>query len=176
MPVVQKVPRRLEEVLGPEGTDQFVDFLNNALESHKEDVIQSVADKFEKKVVKETSDLKVQLAEQRSEFQAIADQFEKRVVKETSDLKVQLAEQRSEMKDAMANLRSEMDQKFGEVQRQFGEVQRQFGEVQKQFGDVQKQISGIHAAIAAQTRWLVVLGLAMVTLYPLIQKLLERLF
>lgn len=126
MPVVQRIPRRLEELLGADGTDQFVDFLNGALQVHKEDIITTVVDKFERRVVAETSALKVQIAELRTE------------------VKTEIADVRTEV----ANLRSEL----------------------------KSDIAGIHGAIAGQTRWLVVLGLAMVTLYPLVNRLLERFF
>ncbi len=128
VPVLQKIPRKLEEVLGPDGTDQFVDFLNTALQSSKEDVIQSVADKFERRVVEES-----------------------------------------------ASIRLEMQKQFAEMQKQFVDVHRQFAEVQKQFAEVQKSITGVHAAIATQTRWLLILALGALALYPLITRLIERL-
>ncbi|MBE7439825.1 MAG: hypothetical protein HS115_15330 [Spirochaetales bacterium] len=137
MPVVQRIPRRLEELLGADGTDQFVDFLNGALQVHKEDIITTVVDKFERRVVAETSALRVQIAELRAE------------------VKTKIAELRTEVKTEIAAVRTEMADKFEKVHREIG---------------------GIHAAIAGQTRWLVVLGLALVTLYPLINRLLEKLF
>jgi len=70
MAIVQKVPRKLEEVLGPEGTDQFVDFLNVSFNSQKEDVIQLVADKFERKLVEETSKLRLEMVNVKAELKS----------------------------------------------------------------------------------------------------------
>jgi len=144
MPVVQRIPRRLEELLGADGTDQFVDFLNGALQVHKEDIFTTVVDKFERRVVAETSALRVQIAELRTEVKTEIAEVRTEMVGLRAELKLEIADVRTEV----ANLRSEL----------------------------KSDIAGIHGAITGQTRWLVVLGLAMVTLYPLVNRLLERFF
>ena len=49
-----------------------------------------------------------------------------------------------------------------------------FLEVAKQFTEVHKEISGIHKAISAQTKWLLIVMLAGITLYPVIQKFVDK--
>jgi len=80
------------------------------------------------------------------------------------------------VEDRFALRLKEMESRLNErMDARFLDVQKQFGEIQKQFGEVQKQITGVHGAIAAQTRWLLILALGAITLYPLITRLIDRL-
>ena len=60
-----------------------------------------------------------------------------------------------------------------DMNRGFLEVGKQFTEVGKQFTEVHKEISGIHKAISGQTKWLLFMMLAGLTIYPVIQKLVD---
>ena len=93
MAIVQKVPRKLEEVLGPDGTDQFVDFLNVSFNSQKEDVIQLVADKFERKLVEEISTVKIDFANLRVEL---------------ANVKVDIANVKTDIANAKTELKSDI--------------------------------------------------------------------
>ncbi|MCE9501661.1 MAG: hypothetical protein K8R21_14350 [Leptospira sp.] len=81
MAIVQKVPRKLEEVLGPDGTDQFVDFINVSFNAQKEDMVQLVADKFEKKLVEEISTVKIEIANLRTELANVKSELKTDIVK-----------------------------------------------------------------------------------------------
>jgi len=162
MPVVQRIPRRLEELLGADGTDQFVDFLNGALQVHKEDIFTTVVDKFERRVVAETSALRVQIAELRTEVKT-----------EIAEVRTEIAELRSELKTEIAEVRTEMVGLRAELKLEIADVRTEVANLRS---ELKSDIAGIHGAITGQTRWLVVLGLAMVTLYPLVNRLLERFF
>ncbi|MCE9500032.1 MAG: hypothetical protein K8R21_05990 [Leptospira sp.] len=82
MAIVQKVPRKLEEVLGPDGTDQFVDFLNVSFNTQKEDVVELVADKFERKLVEEISKAKIDIANVKGSLETQIANLDSKISKE----------------------------------------------------------------------------------------------
>lgn len=63
--LVQKVPKRLGELLGPEGT---VDFLNRAFGDNNSTAIDIVTDRFERRLLEEGSKLRSEISELKAEF------------------------------------------------------------------------------------------------------------
>ena len=70
---------------------------------------------------------------------------------------------------------SDHDIQFSEIGRQFVEVHKQFSEVGRQFVEVHKQFSEVHKAIAAQTKWILVIFLGTATLISLVLPFVWRL-
>ena len=54
---IPKFPKKMSELLGDEGRDEFIDFLNDSFQGQREDIVQITVDRFEKRVVKEVSGL-----------------------------------------------------------------------------------------------------------------------
>ena len=100
------------------------------------------------------SDQKVHL------FEVLEDRFSHR-------LEVAIFGVRDDMTKMESSIRQDMNNGFLEVAKQFTEIG-------KQFTDVHKEISGIHKAISAQTKWLLIAMLAGITLYPVIQKFVDK--
>lgn len=77
------VPKPLRDKLGEEGSDAFIDILNKSQEKQKNDVIEIVAEKFERRLSEEISGLR-------------------------TELKGDIAGLRTELKEDIAGLRIEM--------------------------------------------------------------------
>ncbi|MBM9501462.1 hypothetical protein JWG44_14500 [Leptospira sp. 201903071] len=87
--LVQKVPTRLGEVLGREGTVEFVDFLNHSFGENQTNTIEIVTDRFERRLTEETNQIRLEMSGLRSEF---------------SGLRADFADHRSEMKSEIAEI------------------------------------------------------------------------
>ncbi|WP_246050706.1 LA_3696 family protein [Leptospira langatensis] len=90
----QKIPRKLEELLGPDGSENFTDFLNKAFAHSKENVVEHVFERFERRLSEEIHmfrvEMKTDMANLRLEF------------------KTDMAEMKSELKDEIGLLRADM--------------------------------------------------------------------
>ncbi|TGN00431.1 LA_3696 family protein [Leptospira yasudae] len=98
--LVQKVPRRLGELLGPEGTIEFVDYLNRAFGNIHSNAIETVSDRFELRLSDESSKIRSEISGLRSEFQS---EFSK-IRSEFADLKSDFAEHRADIKSEIAEI------------------------------------------------------------------------
>ncbi|EMY79275.1 hypothetical protein LEP1GSC060_2579 [Leptospira weilii serovar Ranarum str. ICFT] len=98
--LIQKVPRRLGELLGPEGTVEFVDFLNRSFGQSHSSTIEVVTDRFERRLSEESSKLRLEMSELRSEFRS---EFLK-VRAEFSDLKADFADHRADIKSEISEI------------------------------------------------------------------------
>lgn len=94
--LIQKVPRRLGELLGPEGTAEFVDFLNHSFGQSHSNMIEVVTDRFERRLSEESGKLHFEMSELRSEFLKLRSEF--------SDLKVDFAEHRADIKSEISDI------------------------------------------------------------------------
>ena len=65
------------------------------------------------------------------------------------NLRADIAGLRAEMRDDMDKRFGEMNTRFGEVDKRFAEMNTRFGEVDKRFGEMNTQFSGVDARIAA---------------------------
>ena len=133
MSAIIKPPKVLEKVIGPEGWDEFVDFLNQTLDDQKSNIIELVSDKFEKKVTEESGIIKLQIAQLKEEMH-----------KEISINRIEIAELKADLKGDIAG--------------------------------IHKEIAGIHKEISNQTKWILAAILAAVALFPIMNKLIDKLF
>ncbi len=93
MPLIQKIPRRLQELLGPDGTDEYVDFLNVALDAQKSDVVQLVSDRFERIVSEEVGKVRMEVASLRVELKGDLAGLDSKVANIRAELKSDMAAQ-----------------------------------------------------------------------------------
>lgn len=87
--LVQKVPTRLGEVLGQDGTVEFVDFLNHSFGNSQTNTIEIAKDRFGSILKEETNQIRLEMSSLRSDF---------------SDLRADFADHRSEMKSEIAEI------------------------------------------------------------------------
>ncbi|TGN03104.1 hypothetical protein EHR06_03585 [Leptospira dzoumogneensis] len=80
MPMFRRVPRKLEEVLGDEGADEFVDFINDSFAANKEIVMELVFERFEKRLSEE---LNVFRAEYKAEIAELRIDMHKLIASQT---------------------------------------------------------------------------------------------
>ncbi|WP_425269476.1 LA_3696 family protein [Leptospira dzoumogneensis] len=76
----RRVPRKLEEVLGDEGADEFVDFINDSFAANKEIVMELVFERFEKRLSEE---LNVFRAEYKAEIAELRIDMHKLIASQT---------------------------------------------------------------------------------------------
>ena len=150
--LIPKIPHRLEELLGPQGRDEFVDFLNNALNANREDVVQVVGDRFERRLVEEISGVKGEIGLLRAE------------------MKEGLGSQRAEMNELRGSLRAEMSELRGGLRADMNELR---GSLRT---EMKSDFAMLHRDMAVQTRWILVVLLAAGVLYPILNQVLARFF
>ncbi|MCE9500960.1 MAG: DUF1640 domain-containing protein [Leptospira sp.] len=152
MALVQKVPRKLEEVLGPEGTDQFVDFLNVSFNAQKEDIVQLITDKFGRTVTEETSKLDKKIMEETSKLdKKISEEtskLDKRITEETSKIRLEMADFRTEIKTDVANVKT----------------------------DIANVKAELKSDLSTQTRWILAAILSVTVLLPFFTEVVKKLF
>ncbi|MBI3395739.1 MAG: hypothetical protein HY042_07890 [Spirochaetia bacterium] len=164
---IYKVPRKLGEVLGPQGTDDFIDFLNGALRGAEE---KAVADGR-----KEISDQFQRLHNDVIRIGVEGMETRKDLIEGLARIDVEIARVDGEfarISGEFASVRSEMREGFARVDGEFAKVRKEMAEG---FAVLHGKIADLHGAIAAQTRWLLVLGGTAAVVYPVIARAMERL-
>lgn len=166
------LPEEVVAAFGHVGAQKFVDYLNSSVSLQKEDMLAMSATQFENRLVRETSSIRLEMAELRSETRtAIAE-----VHAEIAEVRTEIAELRAETQTAIAELRTEVRTEIAELR---GETRAGIAglraEMKADFASVHKEIAGLHGQISAQTRWILAGLAAAVTLYPIITKLVSRL-
>ncbi|ODS34302.1 MAG: hypothetical protein SCARUB_00561 [Candidatus Scalindua rubra] len=63
MPIVVKIPKKVENILGEEGSSELIDFINTAFNDHKIDIIREVELRFESKLEALKSELRKEIVE-----------------------------------------------------------------------------------------------------------------
>ncbi len=98
MPIVS-VPKILRTKLGDDGAEALVEFFNEVQEANspKEEIIEIVEEKFERRLSEEMGKLRVEMAEMKSE------------------LRNEMAEMKSELRGEMADMKSELNNKMGSM-------------------------------------------------------------
>lgn len=158
MDFIQKLPRKLEEVLGTEGVDQFVDFLNSAFVASRAQILETSSDRFELRVSTDISKLKVELnafkTDMKNEFLEFKIQIQSEHAKFRSEIRMDIADFTTEIRKEFKELREETTQSRLEIFKSMGEI---------------------HKSIAMQTRWMFGALLGSVGFVFAIEKLLHSL-
>lgn len=153
MPQFIALPEDVAAVFGA-AAPKFVDFLTSSFSFQKEDVIAVSATQFENRLTRETTGIRLEIAELRSET------------------RTDIAELRAETQTAIAGVRTEIAELRGETRAGIAGLR---AEMKADFASIHKEIAGLHGQISAQTRWMLVGLAAAVTLYPIITRLVARL-
>lgn len=139
--LVQKVPKRLGELLSPEGTVEFVDFLNRAFGDNNSTAIDIVTDRFERRLLEEGSKLRSEISELKAEFRFEFSKF------------------RSEFTD----LRTE----FTNLKTEFANLKTDFADHR---ADIKSEVVEIHKSISLQTKWILGVVIGTVGVFSIIVK------
>ena len=148
------LPDEVAAVFGP-AAPKFIDFLASTFTLQKEDVMKVSALSFEKTLQTEVSKLHVEMGELRSETRtAIA------------EVRTEIADLRSETRTAIAGLRTETAELRSEMVAMNAELKSEF----------KSDIAILHRDNVVMTRWMLVAVLGGATLFPIVDKILNRLF
>lgn len=150
---IPKIPHKLEDVLGRPGTDEFIDFLNQAFHVNKEDVVQVVSDRFDRKLVEETSKIRIEIAGVRTEMAGLR-----------TELKTDIAGLRGELKEDIASLKGKLE----------GDIAGLGTGLAGLRAEMKSDIAILHRDNAVQTRWILAVFLAAGVLYPILSQLLAK--
>ncbi|AJR13136.1 hypothetical protein LEP1GSC107_4720 [Leptospira interrogans serovar Grippotyphosa str. UI 12769] len=146
--LVQKVPKRLGELLGPEGTVEFVDFLNRAFGDNNSTAIDIVTDRFERRLLEEGSKLRSEISELKAEFRFEFSKFRS----EFTDLKTEFTDLRTEF----TNLKTE----FANLKTDFADHR----------ADIKSEVVEIHKSISLQTKWILGVVIGTIGVFSIIVK------
>jgi len=109
----ERVPEALQQRLGPDGPSGLLQLLADTRQEWSADVIGVVGDRFERRLVEETSKLRVEMANGFAEISLLRQEMSGLATSLRSDLAVLASALRQEMAAGTAALRQEMaDQKF----------------------------------------------------------------
>ena len=98
----QAVPEALQDRLGPEGTGGLLQLLAQARKECVADVIDVVGDRFERRLVEETSKLRLEMATLRQETTALASTLRQEMAAGASALRQEMAAGTSALRQEMA--------------------------------------------------------------------------
>ena len=139
-----QMPPEVAQVFG-NAAPKFVDFLADVMSDQKDEVQQMSALSFEKTLTREIASVRLEI----------------------SDIRVEMAEMRAETQTSIAELRADM---HGQV----SGLHEKISDVHKQISGTHERISDIHKQILNQTKWLLAMMLAAVTIYPIVNQLVNR--
>lgn len=161
------LPEEVAAFFGSAGP-KFVDFLTSTFTLQKEGVIAVSAMQFDNRLVRETSQIRLDMAEFRSETRTAFAGLR-------AETQTAIAELRTETQTATAELHTSIAELRAEMKADFAGVQKDIAGLHGQIAGLHREISGLHGLISAQTRWMLAGLAAAVTLYPIVTKLIGRL-
>lgn len=100
--LVITIPKPLREKLGDEASDSLVELLNKVYQTTKENIIELSADKFEKKLVSEMSELDKKVGNEISRLEQKIIELEQKMMREISRLEQKMIDEVSKLRVEMA--------------------------------------------------------------------------
>lgn len=177
IPMFRRIPRKLEEVLGEEGTNEFVDFINDSFGANRENVVELVSDRFENRLSEELntfrSEYKTDLADLRAEFKsdlaALRAEVKEDIAELRAEVKEDIAELRAEVKEDIAELRAEVKEDIAALR---AEVKEDIAELRTEMNEKISELRiEIHKLISVQTKWMLGAIIALTGIFSIIVKL-----
>ncbi|MCE9501131.1 MAG: hypothetical protein K8R21_11645 [Leptospira sp.] len=203
MAIVQKVPRDLEEALGPKATDGLIDLLNTSFNSQKEDIVQLFTDKFEKVVTQDSSRLELK-------FEKRFNELDNKIIDFKGSFEMQISEMGKEVTKSLSKEITSMNKEISSVKEEISSMNKDITQVKIEISGINKEIlnagreslnlskeiasvrselksefksdlakvhesiSKVHESIASQTKWLLVLGITVATMYPVMNRIVAK--
>ncbi|RHX95110.1 hypothetical protein DLM76_07260 [Leptospira yasudae] len=172
--LIRKIPRKLEEVLGADGIDQFVDFLNSVFTVSRAQLLESSSERFEHRLTEEMGKQKINflefktglsgeflsfkadLKEDFSSFQMEIRQdfvsIQSRIDHQIAEIRAENAAFKEEVRKEIAEFKKEVRQELKEIREEMRRsnetIFRILAENQKAISEMQREISGMHKTIA----------------------------
>ncbi|MBI1876207.1 MAG: hypothetical protein HYS05_20260 [Acidobacteria bacterium] len=100
-----QVPAPLRERLGPDATSGLLDLLQDARDEWRSDVVSLCTERFERRLVEETSKLRVEMAQGFGQLRA-------EMAQESAQLRGEMAQGSAQIRAEMAHIREEMARGF----------------------------------------------------------------
>jgi len=106
MPIIT-VPKSLRDKLGDDGADALVDLFNQSEQRQKEDVLEFVEEKFERRLSEEVGNLRVEIHENRAAIQEIRAELVDRIEKTRADLIDRIEKSHTDLVDRIETSRAD---------------------------------------------------------------------
>ncbi|TGK23145.1 DUF1640 domain-containing protein [Leptospira yasudae] len=167
---VHSIPDKLEEILGVDGTDQFVTFLNSTLTKFRGNMLTHASDRFEGRLKEDHLSLKNELALWKNELKEEFADFRKEVnesnyqfrfsmraeldrFKETMRIEFNLFKEavRTEIHAFKDEIRSNLNDHRFETKIEMNQIRLDISSFKT---EVKGDIADLHKTIAIQTRWI----------------------
>jgi predicted nucleic acid-binding Zn-ribbon protein len=177
-------------VFGP-AAPKFIDFLASTFTLQKEDVMKVSALSFEKTLQTEVSKLHVEMGELRSETRTAIAEVRTEIADLRSETRTAIAEVRTEIADlrsetgtAIAEVRTEIADLRSETRTAIAGLRTETAELRSEMvamkaelkSEFKSDIAILHRDNVVMTRWMLVAVLGGATLFPIVDKILNRLF
>ena len=120
MPLI-KLPKNLAEKLGPEGSDEFIQVINEAEKNNRDRTFELLEERFSRKLLETENRLEEKM---NRGFVEVQKQFVE-VQKQFVEVQKQFGYLQNRIDIEFKSVREEMHQGFLENQRQFVEIQKQ---------------------------------------------------
>jgi len=150
-----QMPPEVAQVFGS-AASKFVDYLADIMSNQADEVQTMSALSFERTLIREISVVQSEIADVRNEVSELR-----------ADVRSEIADMRTEMAGLRADLKDE-------IHTQIAGVNGQIVGLHQNIAGLHEKISDVHKQISSQTKWLLVMMLAAVTLYPIINQLVQR--
>ncbi|TGL78279.1 LA_3696 family protein [Leptospira yasudae] len=193
--LIRKIPRKLEEVLGADGIDQFVDFLNSVFTVSRAQLLKTSSERFEHRLTEEMGKQKINflefktglsgeflsfkadLKEDFSSFQIEIRQdfvsFQSRIGHQIAEIRAENAEFKKEVRQELKEIREEMRRSNETIFRILAENQKAISEMQREISGMHKTIADLHKSIASQARWMFGAVFVLAGFFVVIEKLMH---
>ncbi|MCG6166339.1 LA_3696 family protein [Leptospira sanjuanensis] len=197
--LVHKIPPRLEEILGSDGKEQFLVFLNEAFMISKNLILEAGHQRFETTLKSEISKIEVMMETFKTNFSGNLERLQHNVDLKIVKIHGEISELRAELKVNVNELHSKILFVQHKLEMDVAELRQEMGEFRMELKDeiavlrtelktdmanlraewksdlleVQKSIVDIHRAIAFQTRWILAGMVGVATLSAAIGKLIH---
>ncbi|MBW0433442.1 hypothetical protein HGB47_07415 [Leptospira yasudae] len=193
--LIRKIPRKLEEVLGADGIDQFVDFLNSVFTVSRAQLLETSSERFDHRLTEEMGKQKINflefktglsgeflsfkadLKEDFSSFQMEIRQdfvsFQSRIDHQIAEIRAENAEFKKEVRQELKEIREEMRRSNETIFRILAENQKAISEMQREISGMHKTIADLHKSIASQARWMFGAVFVLAGFFVVIEKLMH---
>ena len=91
------VEKPLREKLGDDGVDALVRLINQSQENQKQDLLEFLSEKFERRLAEENAKLRAEIAELRSEFKSDIAELRTELKADGADLRTEVASTRADL-------------------------------------------------------------------------------
>ena len=134
---IPKFPWKMEELLGPDGKEEFIDFLNDSFAHQEESVLQVVSDRFDRRVTEESKGIYVTVAK-----------LDHRITEEVAKLDHRITEEVAKLDHRITEEIAKLDVR---ITREFSRVDKNIDGLRVMIAELRSEMK---SDISAQTKWM----------------------